>query len=550
MSQRRILIGAMIGILSFTILAWVSNSTWTALENQLVQGRAALRFFNPYPKVNYSVFTFDEENKFKLTNKSKEEQKEFLLNIVTDLSIRGARSVNLIVTKNNPYNFEDIDMEMATTGFGNKFRIISANEIDTRKKGPNNETLVLDRSKNKINFYTINELFADLLDRTEYINKDILLISHKTELDIDETNQLINYLEDHWLNYIKLPSLVMLLLLIIAGVLLAAFIYWARIVAYFTMAAGVLIFGQLVFSIINLHLETLPLLTALTGILLLSNLFDLNLDAVNHKHIFKSQKDTEPAKENQILTAPFIKVGEQGDITTVNQKDMRSKFFMDQESNLEEIALEFQEKTVRSINTITEKLDELLESNQMVDRDKIKLSLLKHNFDQMIEEIDAILFNLVPFRFEAQQGLINLLELYANKLFLLNKGKLQLSIETEFPVIKFEHQQRVNSYRIIHRLIQLIMEANQDEIKNSGLNIGISILADKDAKMKFKISYEGMPIDPNNGGFKLKEVYRRIDSLDAELDLGQNNLGNFSSKLTNHIEFKMTNFKASVLLSR
>jgi hypothetical protein len=550
MNQRRILIGAMIGVLAFTILTWISNSTWTALESQLIQGRSALRFFNPYPKVNYSVFNFDEENKFKLVNKTIEEQKEILLNIFTDFSIRGARSITLLINKSNPYNLEDIDIEMATTGFGNKFRIISPNEVDTRKKGNNNETLILDRNKNNINFYTVRQLLDDLLERTEYINKDILLISPKAELDQEETNLLISYLEDHWLHYIKIPSLIMLPLLIIAGVLLAAFIYWARIVAYFTMAAGVLVFGQLVFSIFNLHIETLPLLTALTGILLLSNLFDLNLAAVNHKHIFKSQEDSDSPKQNQISTTPFIQVGKQGDIATGNLKDMRSKFFMDQESNLEEIALEFQEKTVKSIDTITEKLEELLESNQMADRDKIKLSLLKHNFDQMIEEIDAILFNLVPFRFEGQQGLINLLELYANKLFLLTKSKLQLSIETEFPVIKLELHQRINSYRVIHRLVQLIMEANQDEIKLSGLNIGISILADKDAKMKFKISYEGMPIDSNHGGFKLKEVHRRLESLNSELNLGQNNLTNFNSKLTNHIEFKMSNPKGSVVLNR
>jgi hypothetical protein len=553
MNQRRILIGAMIGVLAFNILTWVKNSTWTALEDQLILGRSALRFYNPYSEVNYLVYSFDEENKFRLANQPLEEQKETFLNIISDFSFRGAKSITLLVNNNNAYNIEDIDIEIATSELNNKFRIITTNEIEKRKKNSNNENLTLDRSKNNIKFFTVNKLLINKTEKFEFTNKNVLLISPRVELDEKEANLIINYLEDRWLHYIKIPSLIMLTLLVMAGILIAAFIYWARIIAFFIMVTGVLIFGQFIFSTINVHIETLPLLSALTGILILSNLFDLNLAAINHKQIFKSKEDQDLPKEQKkvsTIPTPFIQVVKEGDIASGSLKDMRSKFFLDQESNLEEIALEFQEKTVKSINTINEKLNELLESNQMIDRDKIRLSLIKHNFDQMIEEIDAILFNLVPFRFEGQQGLINLLELYANKLFLLSKSKLQLSIKTEFPIIKLELQQRVNSYRVIHRLIQLIIEANQDEIKYSGLNIGISILADKDAKMKFKISYEGMPIDSTNGGFKLKEVYRRLESLNSELNLGQNNSTSFKTKLTNHIEFKMSNPKGSVFLNK
>lgn len=548
MNQRRILIGAMIGILSFTILTWISTSTWTALENQLLQGRCALRFFNPFKNENYSVFEFDQDNVINFNEKNIYEQKEILLNIITELAAKGASSIDLVIDKNNPYAFENIDLELAAGDYGINLQTITLNDLETRKKNDRGDIFLLDRGSNKTNFHNITELVSDLLERDVYLGKHILLISPKADIEKERINLLINYLEDNWIGMVKIPAIVMFPLLVIAGILLAAFIYWARIVAFFTITAGILIFGQLIFSIFNLHIETIPLLTALTGILLLSNLFDLNLAALNYKNIFKSQDDKDSKNSSVTMATPFIKVSKDGDIANSNLKDMRSKFFMDQESNLEEIALEFQEKTVKSINTVTEKLDELLESSQMIDRDKIKLSLLKHNFDQMIEEIDAILFNLVPFRFEREQGLINLLELYASKLFLLSKGKIQLSIQTEFPVIKLEHQQRVNAYRIIHRLIQLITESNQEEIKE-GLNIGVSILADKEAKIKFKITYEGMPIDANNGGFKLKEVYRRVDSLNAELDLGQNDLSSFRSKLTNHIEFKIANPKGSVVLA-
>lgn len=547
MNQRRILIGAMIGILSFTILTWISTSTWAALEDQLLQGRSALRFFSPFKNSNYTVFEFDADNKLNFQEKTSLEQKEILLNLVTELSAKGASTIDLVINKENPFSIEDIDLEMAGGDFGINLQTISINDISTRKKNDKGDTLLLDRGSNDIQFHSVTELISDVLERNAYEGKNVLLISPRADIEQERINLLVNYLEDNWISFVRIPAIMMFPLLIVAGVLLAAFIYWARIVAFFTITASVIIFGQLVFTIFNIDIETIPLLIALTGILLLSNLFDLNLAAINSKNIFKSQE--EPETSTVSLSTPFIKVGKEGDLSSHNLTEMRSKFFMDQESNLEEIALEFQEKTVKSINAVTEKLEELLESNNMSDRDKIKLSLVKHNFDHMIEEVDAILFNLVPFRFEGEKGLINLLELYANKLFLLSRGKLQLSIQTEFPVIKLEHQQRINAYRILHRLVQLITEANQDEIK-SGLNIGISILADKDARMKFKISYEGMPIDANNGGFKLKEVHRRVDSLDGELDLGQDGLSTFASKLTNHIEFKMSNPKGSVLLAR
>ena len=201
--------------------------------------------------------------------------------------------------------------------------------------------------------------------------------------------------------------------------------------------------------------------------------------------------------------------------------------------------MQFQEKTLRSVEAVQEKISELLESEEISDRDAIKVSLLRHGFDNLIEDIDAILFNLVPFKFEGEQGLINIIELYASKIFLLSKGKLQIGIETEFPVLKFEKNQKINIYRILQKLVDLIRETNTDKI-GRGLNIGINISSDPNDKrmIKFRVSYEGKAIDQEDpSNLKLNEIYKRIQAMSSSsFTIKERSLAQGSRQLTNYIE--------------
>ncbi len=549
MNQRRILIGSMIGILTFTLLSWVSPNTWNVLESQLLQGRSQLRLFNPFAKVNYLVIELGGEQS-DLENRSSSEQKETLMNLVSELAAREAKTITIAINKINPLDINNLDLEAAVGDFDTQARTIKVNDIDTIVEQESGPTLWLDRKQHDLKRHSIDDLFSDVIPPEDIRNQNIVIISPRLELTDEDLNLVINHLADRWVTYLPIHAVIKFALCVAIGILMAALVYWARIVTFFALGIIAMVIGQLALTLFNVQIETVSFIISLISILLLSNLFDLNLSAaISKRNFFQSKQGnandlSDPAV---IMTTPFIQVGSAAaDLNPETIKELRAKFFHEQESNFEDIALEFQEKTIRSVNSVQEKIDELTESETLSERDRTKLSLLKHNFDHMIEEMDAILFNLVPFRFENDKGLVGLIELYASKLFLLSRGKLQVSIETAFPSLKLELDQKINSYRIIQRLIELIKTTNDDKA-SSGMVISINIHNAANGKLKFRISYEGSAVNANANNFKINEVYKRIAGLnEASIDFGTSNLTGLSKNLTNHIEFQ---FKTAAIRS-
>ena len=530
MTQRRILIGSMIGILTFTLLSWISPNTWNVLETQLLQGRSQLRLFNPFSKVNYLVLDFNNEDQSEFSNRSSAEQKEILMNLISELAIKEAKSITIAIDKANPLDIDNLDLEIAIGSLNTQAQTIKVNDIETIVKQKSGPTLWLDRKQHNLARHPAEDLLNDMIPAKSITNQNIIIVSPRLELSNEDLNLVINNLSDRWVTYLPIHSLIKFALFIISGIFMAALIYWARIVSFFALSIIAMIIGQIALTLLNVHIETISLITGLISILLLSNLFDLKLnDAINRRDFFQKKQDSDPKD----LSNPAI-------VMTAQPK---ANYFHEQESNFEDITLEFQEKTIKSINAVQEKLEELIESETLSERDRTKLSLLKHNFNHMIEEMDAILFNLVPFRFEGTKGLIGLIELYASKLFLLSKGKIQISIETEFPSLKLELDQKINSYRILQRIIELIKITNEDRA-SSGMVISINIHSSKTEKLRFRISYEGTAVNANTNNFKINEVYKRIASLsEANIDFGSNEL---SKNLTNHIEFQ---FRTSAIKS-
>ncbi len=538
MNQRRILIGSMIGILTFTLLSWVSPKTWNVLEGQLLQGRSHLRFYNPFAKVKYLVLEFDNPTSSEFGSDTLS-QKELLMNVVSELAARNAKSITIAINKFNPLQIDNLDLEAAIGSFDSHARTLKVNDIETELKS-GNSILWLDRKQHNLKRYAIEDLLNDVIPSESIEKQNIIIISPQLELNDEDLNLLVNHLSDRWVTYLPMPTVFKFLLFVGAGIFLAALVYWARIVSFFAVCLVCMLIGQLTLTFFNVHIETVSFMISVICILLITNLFDLNLmAAISRRNFFQSKQDDKSPDLNSpevIMTTPFIQVGSAAaNVDPQTVKELRAKFFHEQESNFEDIALEFQEKTIRSVNAVTEKLEELNESEQLTERDRTKLSLLKHNFDHLIEEIDSILFNLVPFRFETDKGLIGLVELYASKLFLLSKGKLQISIETEFPSLKLELDQKINCYRIIQRLIELIKSANEG--KSTGV-ISINIHSTKEGKLRCRVSYEGKAVDANTNNFKINEIYKRIAGLnDGQIDFGSSALSGIAN-LTNHIEFE------------
>lgn len=564
MTQRRILIGSMIGILVFTLLSWVDQKTWMALEMQLLQGQSVLNFFNNEKESNYTIISFDRAEKDNLFEKEANAQKGYLLNLVTELAANEVASVNFLLDRTNFYDIESLDLEMYIGDYQTNIQTLKTKDIEYKWQDDDGNWFFLDRTNRKIPQYNVSELLIETIPEDHLREKNIVFVSPRNQANSDDISLLINYIDDKEVGYQIMPGMVLFILAIAAGLLMASMVYWARIVALFTLSAAALVISQLIFMSINIHIETISSIAAFLMILVLSNLFDLNLMAFKKIDIFKgndkknSDGELKELEEVEIgalkekkarQTSEKLQETETAvDITEKEIQSLRNKFYSEQESNLEELALEFEEKTVKSINAITEKLNELEDSTSLDDRDKVKVALIKHNFNQMIEEMDAILFNLVPFRFEGKEGLINLLELYASKIFLLTRGKMRISIETQFPVVQLEKSQKINTYRIIQRLINLIKSANEESLFN-GLNLSISILADKENKIRFKVSYEGMPIKTDESVFQLQDIQKRVDAIEGgEIDFGTKGAEKLERSLTNRIELKIENPKGIMTL--
>lgn len=546
MDRRRILIGSMIGLLSFTLISWISPNTWDALETQLLEGRSSIRLVNPFGKTNYSIIEYKENDLFTLENKTLDEQKQSLMNLVSELAVQDAGSITIITDKYNSLGIDNLDLEIATGDSNTTNKIIKIENIETVIKEESGPTLWLDRKQHNLDRFSTADLGAGNLPPKSIRGKNFIIISPKTEISSDKLNLVVNFLTDRWVNYLQINPIIMCVSLIIIGVFLASIIYWARIVAFFILSTITLILGQIIFAIFNTNIETVPLLAGFTCALITSNLFDLNLISVNKNNFFQSIQN--PNNKSQSISevtlaaaVPLLQAGSGASIPE-SMKEIRAKFFHEQESILEDIALEFQEKTIKSVNSVESKIEELSESDQLSERDRTKVALLKHNFDHLIEEIDSILFNLVPFKFENEKGLVGLLELYASKAFLLSKGKVQISIESEFPNLKLELDQKINAYRIIQKLIELIKEVNTDKL-SSGMLIAINLHSNKNGKLKIRISYEGIPIDANINNFKINDIYKRIAGMsEASIDFGNSAIANIAKNLTNHIELEFKSF--------
>jgi hypothetical protein len=541
MDQRRALIGSLIGIFVFTIITWVNGRSWESLESQVLQGQSAISLFNQNRYSEYVIFDFDENSKLEFTEKNETEQKDYLLSLVNLVGSQNANTAYLLVGRLNPLNIQDLDLEMSLDGTGTQAKTINFSEVQPKLITSDGE-LWLDQKQYENYQYSTKELIEESIPSKLIPSAKVIIISPELNLSTEEINLLINFLNKNWVTYYRLPKIILFLICAFSGVFLAAFVYWARILVFFGLLVLGIIAGQIGYNAYNLHLELIPAMVSLVGILLLSNLFDLNLIAINRKEIFKSQIEKNPTinEFSQIsLSTPFLAPSEPAPAPILEGSSSRSKLFLELEDHFEDIALQFQEKTLRSVDAVQEKISELLESNEIADKDAIKVSLLRHGFDNLIEDIDAILFNLVPFKFEGEQGLINIIELYASKIFLLSKGKLQIGIETEFPVLKFEKNQKINIYRILQKLVDLIRDTNTDKI-GRGLNIGINISTSADDKrmLKFRISYEGKTIDQDDtSNLKLNEIYQRVSALpSSSFTIKERSLAQGSRQLTNYIE--------------
>ncbi|MDD9899297.1 MAG: hypothetical protein OXU45_09910 [Candidatus Melainabacteria bacterium] len=539
MNLKRIVIGSLIGVLSFALISWTSPASWRNIESPLLSAQSILRILSPFPKTKFQVFEFNEDEKFNLPEMLVSEQKDLVLSLVTELASHGARDIKLLINEENIYRISEAELKTAVADYNTEVERTSRKNLNRAIETRTEAGLMLDQKSYGNKRHAISNILAGKLNEKKTQTRTNILISPKLDLKKSELSDFKNYFSDRWVNYVQFHPLLSFILLVTAGVFLTAMIYWARIVSFFALNLSLLVLGQIGVSFFNTHLEIMPLILGLTAVLLISSVFDLNFFNFKLSSIYQAKpKQAKPSPVSEdprmVLTTPFVQAGEQVQHNQVEA--MQSKFFRQQEEELEAIALKFQERTIGPIISMQEQMKELLEASP-----SNQLETTCRYFNDLIEEIDGILFSLAPFKFEDGRGLLSLLELFAAKIQIASHGLIQLQLGSEFSKLKLSADEKIHSYRIIQKMLELIITNNQN---TQGRQMPIFLKLEMHGpRLHCTISYEGKPAKADSN--KMMELEKRLEILKAgKINYGITELAEVAENIINTMEFS---FEASSL---
>lgn len=531
MNSKRIVIGSLIGVLSFALITWTSPASWRHIEAPLLSAQSILRIISPFPKIQFQVFEFSEDEKFNLPEMLVSEQKNLLLNLATELASQGAKDIKLLINEENIYRITEAELKTSVSTYEAEVERVSRKNLNEARETRTEAGLMLDQKSYTSKRHPMSEILAGKFDKKKIQTSTNILISPKLELNQSELNDFKNYFSDRWVNYVHFHPLISFLILVTAGIFLTAMIYWARIVSFFALNLSLLVLGQIGLSFFNTHLEIMPLILGLTAVLLISSVFDLNLFNFKLDNIYqpKPKQAKIPATEDprMVLSTPFVQAGEHVQHNQVEA--MQTKFFRQQEDELEAIALKFQERTIGPIISMQEQLKELLEASPSG-----QLETTCRYFNDLIEEIDGILFSLAPFKFEDARGLLSLLELLGTKIQIASHGTIQLQIGSDFSKLKLSFDEKIHSYRIIQKMLELILANNQN---THGRQMPIFLqLTMQGTRLHCIIRYEGKPAKADND--KMMELNKRLEILKSgKINYGITELAEVADNIINTMEF-------------
>jgi signal transduction histidine kinase len=549
-NTRRLLIGGFIGIFSFTFLTLIDKASWQGLEKQILESRSIFSF-NARDDKSY-ILSFDKNSESKFESESEESQKEYLVNLIKILSQEGVLSVSFALSNLSRDRIDDLDLILNLNDYGVPVSFLQ-NEKIISETVLKNELKWLNRSQLSPQEHSIEEFLSGKLPSSHLLDKNILIktgITNNPELK-EKIKLWLNQINSNWLSYLGLSPLFLLVFISTFGAACTSVIYTGRILLFFGSALLYLLIGQIFFSVFQIHLETVPFLATSTLTFLLSNLFDLNykfldLDLRKYfkKNTFslpeenKSPNDTITIKAlNQVSQEKF----RNEKIKDFDEQELRRKFYCEQENYLESLALAIQENTIQALVGIEDRLSEL-EDSELNEKQTRSLGIIKYDFNKVIDELDAILFNLSPFQFELEKGLIDSFILLSQKINYLSRGKIRVNIQTKIISLKLDKDIKINVYRIIERLLDLIKYYKRLEPKieslNNLTNVVINIQTGIGEDLIIKIHHDGTRLDKEITDYRLKEIFQRCKCIKASLELGQN-LNNQDQSLINRIELKV-----------
>lgn len=541
MDRRRIIIGAFIGIIVFTFITSLGDKFWFQTNQLILNLESRISFNKKFSNKESIILDFNKESKNELLDEtSNKERKEFFLKMISKLDKLTPLSINLVQSKENKIGIFQHDINNLQNQLNTPIQSIEYKDIELSWINENNKTVLLEHSINPIEIFDANEYQNGFIDEYKLRSKNIFLISPNLNLKKDNLNKLINYFEGRSLHFIGYSKVLLFLALMVYSILAAMMVYPARIAVFAIVSLIALISAQISYSFFNSYLEISTLILGLLVSLLTTNIFDINFQEIVKINFFKPEIADEfknfqnkeyGKKQTQEPEAKPVTIDE--DIIEDLRFDLKNKHYSELETKLEEIAVEFEEASFEKIDIIQDKLIDLLSDNQMSERDNLRLGLIKHNFDHLLGEIDRKHFNMTPLRSEAEQGFINVLEQLATKVYYRTKSKVIIQLESSINRLDIDSQEKINVYRILENIIEVIVQSNIDEI-NSKLEVKLQI-TEQTNDLLFNIFYQGADLNRFKSSTKMQDSYKRLSALKNGILHIENRQG------VNYIKFTIKN---------
>ncbi len=545
MNQRRILIGAFVGIIVFSFINLLGSGFWFEANQLILNLESRISFNKNYSNEESIILNYSNDAKaLLLKNSDLQERKDTFYKLINKLDKLVPLSINLVLSKENKVGIFQNDISLLQKQISTPIQSIQNKDIELEWQDENNKQVLLDHSANPIEILDANEYDNGLIDDNKLRSKNIFLISPNLNLEKDDFNKLINYFEGRSIKFIGFSKIILFLCIMGYSILTAMMVYPARIAVFAIVSFCVFICSQISYSFFNHYLEISSLIIGLLITLLSTNIFDIDFQNILNVDFFKQELADEfknfqnkdySKKEKSPLTQTHIEEPLPIDENLLKEIrfDLKNKHYSELETKLEELAVEFEERCFEKIDLIQEKLYDLLSENEMSQRDNMRLGLIKHNFDQLLGEIDKNHFSMTPFRTEADQGFINVLEHYATKIYYQTKSKIQIQLESTIRRLDLKSQDKVNIYRILENIFSLIVQSNVDKIP-SPLEIKTQIKQQND-DLYFSISCQGENLDAYKNSSKLQDCFTRLSAMkNAQLSI-ENKQG------TNYIRFTIKN---------
>jgi hypothetical protein len=592
--QQRLLIGGITGAIMFIILAWVPSQAWLGVERPILATR---NFFNIFKIFNPSkavlVLNLDKQT-MRLMNQDLSSSasydsafvKEFMQSIVRNLDAENVSSVTIAINNLGGNLMSALNIQADLAGVVAPVDVVTQDFIVDDFKQEQSKTYLLDKTGTRYRKLSLTDFLNGKISPTDLQGKAIVIRSDfdTKSFQGSKINSVINYAAGNWLPYMKFHPILGFLLLTCAGVLFASTVVRARLLILGVLSAVVLVIGQLMYCFGN-YLETVPVLLALITVCALSlaadkewqmpsmpanNAISSSLETCLRKlqelknkcqdlftaalnKISEAQGFNEKIKFPDLPAMPNIQLPQmphlQMPAINLQQKsrnnnispaldmtDLRNKVYKELEYSLDILAKDFQQRTVAPLSSIQNQLEEILDRVELDITNQTKLELIKYDFEKVINELDTLLFTMVPFQFEAGRGILDPLDIYARKITEIYRGKPRIYLSPNAAHVELSSEEKANLFRIIQRLVECIIEENG---KNSGLtHINIDVMH-AGGNLTIKMTYDGLPIREIATNAKLREVARRADGIGLSVDLGFNWGEDAQAHLVNRIQLSM-----------